>query len=233
MADDAAALTPLQKISRTIASKFLNVQVTHKMSIAAATDMLDTVERLWDLLELYKSLKGKIPRFPVMRKLMADSRPSPKIELLLRKRDGSAEKHLTGLLSFPKKDYPQSEWDVVYEITSYTVRVIFKPASCCIIKLLFYLLLQIAEIISFHKKISPEHIATALWLCDDGVSPTNSSSKSLHVFCLHFEDCLNVYPILIFEAGKNIQNKNTAIDPMDLRRRVLKDLEYVTFNAQT
>lgn len=82
---------------------------------------------------------------------------------------------------------------------------------------------QISEIISYHKTLGADHTSNAIWVCDDGVNPSKSSAINLHVFAIHFEDCLTVYPLLIFQPGKAF-GKN-AINPMDLRRKVLRDLD--------
>ena len=114
-------ISPLVTLTRDICQPFVLKQVSHKMSSMGAADFVDTVEKLWDKLALYRSLKGKLPTFQTMKLKAHLTIPVPKLEILLKNLDTGKETLLEGLESYPQKEYPTSDWEKVYEITSFSV----------------------------------------------------------------------------------------------------------------
>ena len=212
---------------KTVSSKLLGIQSTHKMSLAAMRDMWDNlvVGHFEDIMELRRIGYGRLPSSKVLRETAEKRLPAVRIEVAFQhvERLAADEQPLIvtkkDLKKFPRKDFPKEEWTLLYQITETSVSIAYLLCSLSVPNWL----LKVTEIIRWHTNLLPTHDVSEVILSNDGVSPFSSTCISLNVFSIKFRCCKATYPLLIFHPERACSRD--IITQTDLNRRVLQDLE--------
>ena len=121
--DESDADSPLDRTYKDLARSISKIQLSHKMSHAAFTDLWDNiiVARFEDLLAVQQE-RG-LPSAKVIRELTDKCKPKARIEVAFEHRtqlDANGDPKrviLKNRTTFPKKEYSKDEWTLLYEIT--------------------------------------------------------------------------------------------------------------------
>ena len=117
------------------AEKIVSAWTRHNISYKAAEDILNIVNEELEELLIIKQERGRLPCMKTLRRI-AEGSIHPQIDLLFRhKRLMDEEDNLKELLVKnrevrPVKDFPPEDWDLVYEISFYSVSSLVSLFSC-------------------------------------------------------------------------------------------------------